>query len=817
MAVEQYPGPLRKWDQQGNRFYFHTENGTILLIHVINDYVIRFRYATEGFFQNDFSYAVVNELEESHDFLRSREGKRRVTLTTAQLVCKIEKDTLSIQIWDRSGNVILEDEKGFHWRKDRYGGDIVMMSKRSVYEEQYFGLGDKTCSLNLKGKRLQNWCMDCFGYGDDTDPLYRSIPFYYGLRKGIGYGIFFDNSFRTYFDFAAERAEVSSFWADGGEMNYYFIYGPELMGVAQRYIKLTGVPELPPLWALGYHQCRWSYYPESRIREIAQEFRSRKIPCDALYLDIDYMDDYKCFTWNKRFFPDPRKMVSELEEQGFKTVVIIDPGIKIDEDYEIYREGVEKEYFCRRQDGPYVRGRVWPGECFFPDFTSPEVRHWWSTLYRDLIRKDGVRGVWNDMNEPATFDIEGRTVYDDVRHDYDGNSCSHRKAHNVYGMQMSRASYEGVKRYVYPYRPFIITRATYSGGQRFASAWTGDNISSWEHLRLANIQSQRMSVSGFSFVGSDIGGFNDLSDGELLVRWLQLGIFHPLCRNHTMGNNVDGASEVDEEAVQEKASQFNTNQEPWTFGEEYEVIARKTIEFRYQLLPVLYTAFWQYITEGTPILRPLTFLDQENPDTYYRMEEFAMGDHLLICPISQPGVRGRKLYLPKGDWYYFYSDELKEGRQEFWIEAPLDHIPMFVRAGAVLPFYPVRQYVGERQIDELFLHIYYTDKSTIVSKQYEDEGDGYEYEQGDYLVKTFEVRGTENSLKVTQSIVGNYKPSYAICKLIFHGVPFLATAIEVDGDLKQIPSNCFKDNRLEIDILADFHQVIVVKQSGKDT
>ena len=291
-----------------------------------------------------------------------------------------------------------------------------------------------------------------------------------GLKEGIGYGIFFDNSFRSHFDFAAERSEVTSFWAQGGEMNYYFIYGPGLLDVARSYTKLTGTPELPPLWAFGYHQCRWSYYPEIKLREVARGFRERAIPCDALYLDIDYMDGYRCFTWNKDHFPNPRKMVSELAEKGFKTVVIIDPGIKIDLDNDICNEGIDKGYFLKRQDGPFVRGRVWPGECFFPDFTHPDVREWWARLYLDLIRKDGVRGVWNDMNEPATFDLEGRTLYEDVRHDYDGHPCSHRKAHNVYGMQMSRASYEGVKRYSYPYRPFLITRATYSGGQRFASA-----------------------------------------------------------------------------------------------------------------------------------------------------------------------------------------------------------------------------------------------------------------------------------------------------------------------------------------------------------
>lgn len=807
-TVEYYSDSLASWKQEGNVFSFHSRNGVILAVHVLSDQIIRFRYTTDGFFMPDFSYAIEDEVNTGTSFLRSRDGKNRVTITTSKVVCKIEKENLAVQIWDRSGNIILEDEKGFHWRHDHIGGNIVMMSKKAVGEEQYFGLGDKTCSLNLRGKRLQNWCSDCFGYGSETDPLYRSIPFYSGLREGIGYGVFFDNSFRTHFDFAAERNEVTSFWAQGGEMNYYFFYGPDLLEVSRQYTRMTGTPEMPPLWAFGYHQCRWSYYPESRLRKIAKEFRDRSIPCDALYLDIDYMDGYRCFTWNKKHFPQPRKMIKELEDTGFKTVVIIDPGIKVDLDNDICKEGIEKGYFLKRQDGPFVKGRVWPGECFFPDFTSPDVREWWAKLYRDLIRKDGVKGVWNDMNEPATFDLEGRTLYDDVRHDYDGHSCSHRKAHNVYGMQMSRASYEGVKRFSYPNRPFLITRATYAGGQRYASAWTGDNISSWEHLRLANIQSQRMAVSGFSFIGSDVGGFNDLADGELLVRWLQLGAFHPLFRNHTMGNNVDGAADIDDEAVEEKALQYFTDQEPWAFGEDYEIPARKAIEFRYQILPIIYTAFWQYVKEGSPFLRPLAFIDQGNPDTYYRMEEFCVGDHLLVCPISEPGVTGRSMYLPEGNWYNFFTDELVEGSQEIWVDAGLDQIPLFIRAGAMLPMYPIRQYVGERPIEEVFFHVYYTDGDPVSSFQYEDEGEGYAYEDGEFLLKKVKVSGDSQHLRIQQNQEGAFVPTYGTCKLIIHGLPFHPNRLEINGDLQPIPSNCFKENRLEIDLIQDFKEVV---------
>ena len=321
---------------------------------------------------------------------------------------------------------------------------------------------------------------------------------------------------------------------------------------------------------------------------------------------------------------------------------------------------------------------------------------------------------------------------------------------------------------------------------------TGDNISSWEHLRLANIQSQRMSVSGFSFIGSDVGGFNDLAEGELLVRWLQLGAFHPLFRNHTMGNNVDGASDIDEEKVEEKALQYFTDQEPWAFGEIYEGPARKAIEFRYRILPLMYTAFWQYVENGTPVIRPLAFIDQQNPETYYRMEEFCLGDHLLACPVSEPGATGRHLYLPQGTWFNFLTDEKHSGRIEIWADAKLDEIPLFVRAGAVLPMYPVRQYVGERPIEELFLHCYFTEGEPVVSWQYEDEGDGYDYEQGVFLKKRFEVSGDTQHMLITQRQEGDYTPDYAMAKLIIHGLPFWLLLWRSKAMPNPFPSNCFK-------------------------
>ena len=522
-----FPSEVTDFSKDVDTLFFNTKNGVILQMTIIRDSLIRFRYATDSKFENDFSYAISKDSIRGYNKLDITEDDSNYIITTSKLIVYIGKKDLHTKIIDAVDNVVIsEDELGFHWEESYHlGGNIVKMTKQSPNGESFYGLGDKPEHINLKGKRFQNWATDSYAFGKHTDPIYKAIPFFTGLNKGKAYGMFFDNSFRSHFDFCQERRNAASFWAEGGEMNYYFIYGPDMQDVVASYTNLTGAPELPPLWALGYHQCKWSYYPESNVKEITQKFRDLQIPCDAIYLDIDYMEGFRCFTWSKEYFPEPKRMVKELEEQGYKTVVIIDPGIKIDMEYDVFREGLEKDYFCKRADGPYMKGKVWPGECYFPDFTKEEVREWWAGLFKGLIEETGVKGVWNDMNEPAVMDVPGKSFPDDVRHDYDGNPCSHRKAHNIYGMQMAKATYQGLKKYNYPKRPFVITRSAYAGTQRYTSTWLGDNVANWEHLWIANVQAQRMAMSGFSFVGSDIGGFAEQPNGELYARWIQLGIF----------------------------------------------------------------------------------------------------------------------------------------------------------------------------------------------------------------------------------------------------------------------------------------------------
>ena len=745
-------GSIVFYKQHRNKFLFHASN-TILEIKVLNDKIFKIRYSQDRDFEADFSYATNNANIPILGFLNFEENTEYYIIYTFYVHCYIRKKDLKISLFNTKDEIILDETEGYSFEENKdFGGYNIYCSKLIQEEEVFFGLGDKPTELNLKGRRFTNWCADIPAFQKDQDPLYKSIPFYSGLHHGIAYGIFFDNTFKSYFDFGLNEQDTARFWAEGGEMSYYFIYGPDLIDVTAQYTLLTGAPQLPPLWSLGYQQCKWSYFPDTKVESIANAFREHQIPCDSISLDIDYMDQYKCFTWHPEHFPDPKTLISSLKTQGFKTVVIIDPGIKIEKGYPIYDEGKASDYFCKRADGPLMKGTVWPGPCNFPDFTDPSTRIWWGHLFREFLDL-GIEGYWNDMNEPAVF--ETGTFPLDVRHIYEGMLCSHRKAHNVYGMLMARSTFEGVKTLYPTERKLVISRAGYSGSQRYGAVWTGDNMSTWEHLWIANIQCQRLASSGISFCGSDVGGFIGVPNGELFARWIQMSIFHPFLRAHA-------------------TSEFG-DKEPWVYGEKYTKIIKTAIELRYQLLPYIYSAFWQYVNQGMPMIRTLVMLDQQNPDTYYRMEEFSLGDHLLTCPIGNEGALGRYLYLPQGNWYYYYTDVLHEGRKEYWIETNIECSPIFVKAGAVIPFYPIQQHVDELNITSLTLHVYYNHDTCLVNSQlFEDDYKSYQYETGVYCERNFTTQLIGDIYHFRQVIAGTYPSKITNFKFVLHGFQSVA-------------------------------------------
>ena len=784
-VIKKYLGIPTHAEQSGNKFYFTDGDAKVELV-VVTDEIIRVRLAPHGVFLEEFSYAVPKLVHKAAKFTLI-ENELEYCVITRVASCHIRKKDFFISFSDNDNHVTSADAVPMHWEENiKFGGYYVFCTKVCAAEESFFGLGDKPTEFNLRGKRLKNWNTDAYSFAWNQDPLYRSIPFYISLNEGVAHGIFFDNTFKAQFDFGAEDKTKTSFWADGGELQYYYIHGPHMMDVVKSYHILTGTHPMPPLWALGYHQCRWSYYPEAKVRKITNGFRENKIPCDGIYLDIDYMDGYRCFTWNRKYFPDPKKMISDLAADGFKTVVIIDPGIRVDDNYSVFKEGKENRYFCRRCDDYFMEGHVWPGRCQFPDFTNPEVRTWWGGLFDELVEL-GVAGVWNDMNEPAVFGAG--TFPDDVRHQYDGFRGSHRKAHNIYGMQMVRATYEGLRKIMKNKRPFTITRAGYSGVQRYSSVWTGDNVASWEHLKLGNIQCQRLSISGISFCGTDIGGFSGEPDGELFTRWIQMGTFSPFMRAHSAGDTKE--------------------REPWSFGEPFTAINRKFIELRYRLIPYLYSTFWEHHRYGFPILRPVVMKEQDVLLNHFRQDEFTYGDKILVCPVLEPGQTHRNVYLPKGKWYNFWSNELVDGGKEVNVATPLDTIPIFVKAGSIIPEYPVMQYIGEKEIEEVKLNVYYSDYE-VNSFLFEDYSETFAYEQDIYLEKKFVVNGDSKTFTIQQSMEGLYTPRYESYKFNLTGLPFKANRIVADG--KEITNFTVDKNKVvEFNFSKNFKHIEVYK------
>jgi alpha-glucosidase len=769
--------------------------------------IVRFRYVPDGVFAPDHSYAISPDFKPEKVTVALHEHADDYQLISRDLHIVISKSGLRVKIYDANDRLICEDAGGYSARRTILKGwSDLRMEKKCQRKEAFYGLGDKTCGANLAGKRFQNWCEDAYAFGRNTDPLYRAIPFYYALHQGMAYGIFLDNSFRSHVDFNSSEDDITTFRAEGGEMNCYFIYGPSLTAVTKGYSLLTGVHALPPLWALGYHQCRWSYYPDDKVRDIAANFRSREIPCDAIYLDIDYMDNYRCFTWDNTHFPDPKQLIDDLKAMGFETVAMIDPGIKEDPDYPLYKEGMLKNMFLRTSDGVVAKAPVWPGFCAFPDFTNPEVREWWGSLYTDFYQNLGVSGFWNDMNEPAVFHVNHKTLPDDVLHHGDGHLCSHRKAHNIYGFQMSRASWDGLQKLAPEKRPYLLTRASFSGGQRYGAVWTGDNCSDWEHLQIANIQCQRLAVSGFSFCGTDIGGFAGSCDGDLFVRWLQLSVFHPLMRVHSMGHHASGDAMPAEEAELTDPVLHQTDQEPWSFGDKWTVLAKKAIELRYCLLPCLYTAMWQHTQDGTPVLRHLVFADQNDPKLPEIERDFLFGEHLLVSPVVQPKMSRQSVYLPAGQWYYFWTGQPASG--EMFVNIMPDQIPFFVREGAVIPVWPVRQWTGQKPVDELTLYVYYKDGAEE-SHLYEDAGEGYGYEEGLFKLKTFETTGDQQSFTLRQQQEGRFESTYQSVKIYLVGFPQFVKTCTVDGTEMPIREIKLRDRSLyTLLIPPDFNTII---------
>ncbi|MER2600250.1 MAG: glycoside hydrolase family 31 protein [Caldilineales bacterium] len=716
-----------------------------LRIELLAPALLRLRLAPDGHFDHGFSYAVART-EWPATPVEFRADDEVLELRSAALICRVQRVPCRLSIWDAQERLLLADAAGLGWSEPVNGDRAVAWHLHLPEGAHYYGLGEKAFPMERRGRRFELYNTDPAGYAPYDEPINQSIPFFMALlpvsfpltaaqmgNATAAAGVLLDNPARSFFDFGYTQPDTLSIEAEAGELRAYVMAAPRLADVLESYTALTGRSALPPLWALGYHQARWSYPDEATVRDLAAQFRRRRIPCDAVYLDIDYMDGYRCFTWNRAAFPDPRGMIADLRGAGIKTVAIIDAGVKADAatGYAVHDEGVARDVFLRTADGERFMAPVWPGDCYFPDFTDPAARAWWGEQYAGLLA-DGVAGFWNDMNEPALFD--GHVLPDDAPFHYEGFGARHSEAHNVYGTQMARATADGLARLQPGLRQLVISRAAFAGHQRHAMVWTGDNHSTWEHLRLTVAMGLSLGLSGLAFHGADVGGFMGDCTGELLARWTQLGALTPFFRNHSsLGTRA---------------------QEPWAFGAEIEAICRRAIELRYRLLPLIYTAFWQNAQTGVPITRPLVLTHQYDPRVAALDDQFMLGDDLLAAPVLEPGARGRWLYLPAGRWYDFDTGARLEGGRNHWANAPLDTIPLFVRGGSVLPMQAVQQHTDEAPAATITLRVY---AGIGESQWYEDDGRTMACLTGEFRATRFAVRGDGGVVRVTVEHDGAYR------------------------------------------------------------
>jgi alpha-glucosidase len=638
-------------------------DGFRLQVTILEDAVVRFHYLHRAQPQPERGWIFE---------LGGFTGPRSLAVEDSAAVLRLVTDTLAVEVAaprcavtvrDRAGNLIWRDDAaGFATSRD----GAVSLAAELAPEAHIYGLGEKTGAADRRGRHFTQWASDPVWtdperrYRTTTDPLYQAHPFLLLVDGVRATGSFLANTFHTEFDVGASDPSVLALRAAGGDLDHFLLHGPSPAAVLERYTRLVGRPALPPRWALGYHQSRWSYAPAAALQAVADGFAARALPCDGLWLDIDYMRGFRSFTWDPLGFPDPRALSAQLGAAGFKMVTILDPGIKRDPGggYDIYDEAIRDGHFALAADGtPYV-GTVWPGAALFPDFTRDATRAWWASHVGAFAQAADVRGIWIDMNEPTSWSADGVPV--EVRFE----AASHAEIHNVYALLMARASFEGALGAAPNRRPFVLTRAGFAGIGRYAAVWTGDVESSWEHLALVPPMLQGLSVSGVPLVGSDVGGFGGGPSPELYGRWFELGAVSPFFRSHVR----TGAPA----------------QEPWAFGPEVLELARRMLAFRYALLPYLYGAFEQATRGGTPLVRPLWWEDPSDAESHGHDDQFWLGPALLVAPVLAAGVTERDVYLPSGIFYEYYGGAAYQGPLTVRVPAPLGRFPVFVRAGSLV-------------------------------------------------------------------------------------------------------------------------------------
>jgi alpha-glucosidase len=739
-----------------------------LSIDLVRADVLRIKISRGKVFDDPPTFAVcIDPLASPVDF-RIEQDDERVQLITAACTTSLWLNPFRIDVHRSDGSPVIEtarDADGQYWAYATLN-DSFTVRRRCRQEDAIFGLGEKSGRHNRRGRDFTMWNTDVlspyetveFTAGKDPhdprgdfhsvefDPYYVSIPFFYhqSYPDGRVAASFLDNGYRGAYEFSHNEEYRIIF--RGGQYTEYVFAGPDMPAILESYTWLTGRTAAPPLWSLGYHQCRWFEYTQDAVEEVAQRHRDNDIPCDAVWLDIEYMDGYRVFTWNADRFPDPPGMLKRLDEQGFRVITIIDPGVKFDPGYWVFDQAVERDVLCRTEGGDLYIGQVWPGNTAFPDFVTEDGRTWWGELNAAHVLS-GLAGIWNDMNEPATGNIEARPMR------FGRGEYSHERYHNQYALLMAMGTTAGLLDAMPERRTFVLSRAGFAGIQRYAANWMGDNQSRWDHLWLSIAMGSGFGISGQAFVGADIGGFAGNSNAELFLRWMQYGTLTPFCRNHSEIGNVD--------------------QYAWAFGDVIQDHVRIAIKLRYRLLPYLYACFLRASETGEPVQRPLIFDYQYDATVRDIDDQYLLGPDLLVAPVVGPGITGRQVYLPVGDWYDWHTGELVGGRRFQTVATPLDRIPIYARGGAVIPMWPeAPDSTNGYQPLVIELHLFVPVSDGVYhSMLQEDDGLTFAALHGARYRTSFTVTRAAGELTLNAEVSGNGYPEFARVRfvLVLHG------------------------------------------------
>ena len=701
-------------------------------------------------------------------------------LRTAALELVLTGPALHLDVFRSDGSSVLRSARDAQGDSLGYRmlNDAIQVSRVAAPRDAIFGLGQKTGRFDRRGRAFTLWNVDVLSPGvlaknrllEDAptldaestsfDPYYTSIPFFcHGVRRDDSLpaaGFFLDNGYPSRFDFT--REDTYRYELSGGAYVEYLFAGPRLPDILEAYTFLTGRARLPPLYALGHQQCRWHAYDETSLLALARAYRERNIPCDALWLDIEHMEGHRVFSFHRERFPEPERTFETLAADGFRVITIVDPGVKLEPGNAIFDEGKARNLFCKTESGGLYEGRVWPGRTVFPDFVKEETRAFWAELVRAHAER-GVAGIWNDMNEPATGVIEPFSM----RFDRDGANDPHERWHNQYALLMALATRDGLLAARPRERPFVLSRAGSAGIQRVAAQWLGDHSATFEHLAMGVPMSLGLSISGQPFVGADVPGFAGVATPELAARWFEYAALTPFCRCHHQIDHPDHY--------------------PWSFGPAVETVARRALEFRYRLLPYLYAAFVRASETGEPVQRPLVLDFQDDARAAEIDDQYLLGDALLVAPVLEAGRRARSVYLPPGGWFEWASGAPFSGERNVEVAAPLGRVPLFVRAGSVLPLLeraPATTFglAPER----LELHVFPPHESGhgrggLVQ---EDDGITTAHGEGAYLRTDLALErvGEELRLRARTTGLGYAEHRCSLFRIVLHGAQALAATLD---------------------------------------